>query len=124
MEGKASQAALKECLKAALQDVAVLQEQINDHYDKIDSKKAEIDQGGGKEEAPATRDISMQEEAPEVTEEPQSKPKKKKSKKPAEEDPESAHPNGEQKPSKKKSTKKKKKKAAEQGADERFTIDE
>lgn len=53
VERKASQAALKECLREAMRDINELQAQVNDHYDSIEEKKqgvsgkSEDNDGGG-----------------------------------------------------------------------------
>lgn len=52
VEQKASQAALKECLKEAMRDITALQTQVNEHYDSIDQKKQEVDKT---KDEPATR---------------------------------------------------------------------
>jgi hypothetical protein len=40
---KASQQALKQCLKLAMNDIAVFQKEIDDHDDKIDKKQEDVD---------------------------------------------------------------------------------
>lgn len=44
VEEKASQAALKKCLQDALNDLDALQGQINDHYDNIENKEADVNE--------------------------------------------------------------------------------
>jgi len=56
VERKASQAALKECLKEALRDIAELQTQVNDHYDNIDNKASEVQQKTGSHDSAAAPD--------------------------------------------------------------------
>ena len=43
VQDKAPQNQLKECLREALKDISVLQEQMNEHFDKIDDKTDEAD---------------------------------------------------------------------------------
>jgi hypothetical protein len=93
VERKASQPALKGCLKEALRDIATLQTQVNDHYDKIDEK-----QGEGATSTPTTEAAAG------------TKPKPNRDN----------SGDTENVPTKKKSTKKKKK---PEGQDERFAIE-
>ena len=103
VEEKASQDALKKCLREALGDIAEIQREINSHHDKIDSKKAEVDEKI--KTAPASSKRS-------------SKPKPVEEEKSEEDQP--AGDSGAQAPKKKK---KKKKKPAEP-KDENFSIDD
>jgi hypothetical protein len=56
VERHASPKELKNCLKEALNDIAVLQGQINDHHDKIDTKETEVNtnikEGPGEKKPP------------------------------------------------------------------------
>jgi hypothetical protein len=108
VERKAGQAALKSCLKEALGEIAVLQTQVNDHYDKIDEKKGE---GGAS--APAN-------DAPPADTKP--KPRRGKPPADAENSAEGGAGGAKKGPGPKKKSVKKKKKP--EGQDERFSIDE
>lgn len=120
VERKATQAALKECLKEALRDIAELQTQINDHYDNIDNKATEVQSKKGDGAATTSR-------ASKATDAPTDKPKPTKRR--GEEGGNPARKSGgaegggpKKGPPKNKEGGKKKKKA--EGQDERFSIDE
>jgi hypothetical protein len=58
VEQRASPKALKDCLKEAMNDIAELQSNINDHHDNIDTKQTEVNAtisqgpGGGEKKKP------------------------------------------------------------------------
>jgi hypothetical protein len=116
---------LKECLRHALNDISVLQNQTNEHYDNISSKEEEVNGNikpdpDKKSKYKDTKKADKQEEEDEdedddedVYEQPESTPEESKAESKTEE----------ADPPKKKSTKKKKKPAPKPDEDADFSID-
>lgn len=117
VERKASQAALKECLKEALRDVAELQTQVNNHYDSIDNKASEL-QKEKEEDTPPTAAAAARGDRPK----PETRQRNGAPVEKAEVGPDGEGAN--KVPPKKKAAGGKKKKKKQSGPDERFSIDD
>ena len=134
VQDKAPQAQLKTCLRDAMNDIAVLQEQMNEHFDKIDDKADEVDAKINNRPPPVA---SGDNDDGDEVEEAKKPSKRSKSKSSAEEESEEEPPSQEQAgaedsgeaaaPKKTKSSKKKKSKKKSKSTsskDSNFSIDD